>query len=81
MSELVWTGAEPVAAGYALYGSATLLVLSVGSGLVEFTLDQGFRFRLTGSQLKVPHSFLAESKKGIWISRLEFPPFFSRRQA
>ena len=60
-----------MAAGYALYGSATLLVLSVGSGLVEFTLDQGFRFRLTGLQLKVPQStklnFLDQSKKSICI--------------
>ena len=70
-----------MAAGYALYGSATLLVLSVGSGLVEFTLDQGFRFRLTGTQLKVPQSakldFLDQSKKVIWIQRIKLCFFLS----
>ncbi|VDQ07844.1 unnamed protein product [Trichobilharzia regenti] len=33
------SGRQTVAAGYALYGSATMLVLSVGTGVNGFTLD------------------------------------------
>jgi fructose-1,6-bisphosphatase I len=33
-------GSRQVAAGYALYGPQTLLVLTVGSGVYEFTLDR-----------------------------------------
>ena len=32
-------GATQVAAGYALYGPVTMLVLTVGNGVVGFTLD------------------------------------------
>jgi len=32
-------GRKMVAAGYALYGSATMIVLSTGSGVNGFTLD------------------------------------------
>ena len=32
-------GRAQVAAGYALYGSATMIVLSTGSGVNGFTLD------------------------------------------
>lgn len=32
-------GSEMVAAGYALYGSATIVVLSMGDGVNGFTLD------------------------------------------
>lgn len=38
-SDLLQPGREMVAAGYAIYGSATMLVLSTGSGVNGFTLD------------------------------------------
>lgn len=39
LSEALQSGRQLVAAGYALYGSATVMVLSVGSGVHCFTLD------------------------------------------
>ncbi|VDN32703.1 unnamed protein product [Dibothriocephalus latus] len=39
LSEALQTGRNVVATGYALYGSSTMIVLSVGSGVNGFTLD------------------------------------------
>ena len=48
-------GAAQVAAGYAIYGPATMLVLTVGEGTVGFTLDPELgEFLLTHPQLRVP---------------------------
>ena len=48
-------GARQVAAGYALYGPATMLVLSVGTGVHGFTLDPTFGdFLLTHRDLQIP---------------------------
>ena len=33
-------GSKQVAAGFAVYGAATILVLTVGNGVVGFTLDR-----------------------------------------
>lgn len=48
-------GTAQVAAGYAVYGPTTVLVLTVGDGVVAFTLDreQG-QFVLTQSDIKIP---------------------------
>ena len=48
-------GTAQVAAGYAVYGPTTLLVLTVGAGVVVFTLDreQG-QFILTQENLQIP---------------------------
>ncbi len=48
-------GSRQIAAGYVLYGPATLLVLTLGNGVNVFTLDrdQG-EFYLTASQLQIP---------------------------
>ncbi|PKO86791.1 MAG: class 1 fructose-bisphosphatase [Betaproteobacteria bacterium HGW-Betaproteobacteria-12] len=48
-------GTAQVAAGYAVYGPTTLLVLSVGDGVAVFTLDreQG-SFLLTQDQVRIP---------------------------
>jgi fructose-1,6-bisphosphatase I len=48
-------GTAQVAAGYAVYGPTTLLVLSVGDGVVGFTLDreQG-HFVLTQENVRIP---------------------------
>lgn len=47
-------GVEQVAAGYALYGSSTMLVLTTGSGVNGFTLDRDVgMFFLTHPNMKV----------------------------
>lgn len=38
-ADLLQPGRQMVAAGYALYGSATMIVLSTGNGVNGFTLD------------------------------------------
>ncbi|MEO7325997.1 MAG: class 1 fructose-bisphosphatase [Dokdonella sp.] len=48
-------GTQQVAAGYAIYGSSTVLVLTLGDGVQAFTLDreQG-NFPLTQSNMRIP---------------------------
>ncbi len=47
-------GYEQVAAGYALYGPSTMLVLSTGEGVNAFTLDGNIgEFRLTQRNLRI----------------------------
>jgi fructose-1,6-bisphosphatase I len=47
-------GREQIAAGYAIYGPQTNLVLTVKTGLAVFTLDADETWRLTGENLAVP---------------------------
>ena len=48
-------GQQQVAAGYALYGPTTMLVLTVGNGVTGFTLDPNLgEFMLTHPKLQVP---------------------------
>jgi fructose-1,6-bisphosphatase I / sedoheptulose-1,7-bisphosphatase len=48
-------GHQQVAAGYALYGPATMLVLTVGNGVHGFTLDPNLcEFFLTHPDMRVP---------------------------
>lgn len=48
-------GVEQVAAGYAIYGPSTMLVLSTGRGVHGFTLDGSIgEFRLTHRDIKMP---------------------------
>ncbi|XP_076298896.1 fructose-1,6-bisphosphatase isoform X3 [Lasioglossum baleicum] len=48
-------GKNMVAAGYALYGSATIIVLSIGHGVNGFTYDPAIgEFILTDKNMKVP---------------------------
>ncbi len=48
-------GTQQVAAGYALYGPTTMLVLSVGNGVQGFTLDPNLgEFMLTHPELQIP---------------------------
>jgi fructose-1,6-bisphosphatase I / sedoheptulose-1,7-bisphosphatase len=67
-------GATQVAAGYALYGPVTMLVLSVGYGVVGFTLDPNLgEFKLTHPHITVPadtHEFAINSSN----SRFWEPP-------
>jgi len=48
-------GTTQVAAGYAIYGSSTMFVLTLGDGVHAFTLDRELgSFVLTGSDLTIP---------------------------
>ena len=48
-------GCKQVAAGYALYGPSTMLVMSVGHGVFGFTLDPNLgQFMLTHPDLRIP---------------------------
>jgi len=54
-ADFLQPGMQQVAAGYALYGPTTMLVLSVGDGVNGFTLDPNLgEFMLTHPKLKIP---------------------------
>ena len=54
-TDFLQAGTSQVAAGYALYGPTTMLVLTVGNGVVGFTLDPNLgEFRLTHADISVP---------------------------
>jgi len=54
-ADFLQPGATQVAAGYAIYGPVTMLVLTVGSGVVGFTLDPNLgEFKLTHPGIRVP---------------------------
>jgi fructose-1,6-bisphosphatase I / sedoheptulose-1,7-bisphosphatase len=54
-ADFLQPGATQVAAGYAIYGPTTMLVLTVGSGVVGFTLDPDVgEFKLTHPAVRVP---------------------------
>ncbi|MGW8367786.1 MAG: class 1 fructose-bisphosphatase [Gammaproteobacteria bacterium] len=50
-------GSAQVAAGYAIYGPSTMLVLTVGNGVVGCTLDPSLgEFKVTHPDIKVPET-------------------------
>ncbi len=54
-ADFLQPGTQQVAAGYALYGPTTMLVLSVGNGVAGFTLDPNLgEFMLTHPSIQVP---------------------------
>ena len=54
-ADFLQAGTQQVAAGYAIYGPATMLVISVGNGTHAFTLDPEIgEFLLTQRNLQVP---------------------------
>ncbi|MFM2057103.1 MAG: fructose,6-bisphosphatase [Pseudomonadota bacterium] len=54
-ADFLQPGATQIAAGYALYGPTTMLVLSVGNGVAGFTLNPNLgEFMLTHPDIKVP---------------------------
>lgn len=54
MEHFLQPGVRQVAAGYALYGSSTILVLTTGNGVHGFTLDQNVgEFILTHPNMKI----------------------------
>lgn len=53
--DMLIAGREQVAAGYVLYGPSTVLILSLGNGVVEFTLDAtNNTFRMTKHSVELP---------------------------
>ena len=54
-ADFLQPGSTQVAAGYAIYGPTTMLVLTVGNGVVGFTLDPNLgEFKLTHPDMQVP---------------------------
>jgi len=54
-ADFLQPGSTQVAAGYAIYGPVTMLVLTVGNGVAGFTLDPNLgEFKLTHPELRVP---------------------------
>jgi fructose-1,6-bisphosphatase I / sedoheptulose-1,7-bisphosphatase len=54
-ADFLQPGTQQVAAGYALYGPTNMLILSVGAGVVGFTLDPNLgEFKLTHPDIRVP---------------------------
>ncbi|MFT5171307.1 MAG: fructose-1,6-bisphosphatase I, partial [Candidatus Marinamargulisbacteria bacterium] len=57
VDDCLQTGYEQLAAGYAIYGSSTMLVYSSGYGVNGFTLDPSIgEFLLSHPQIKIPES-------------------------
>jgi len=53
---MVRKGTDQVAAGYLLYGSSTMLVYTVGSGVHGFTLEPGIgEFLLSHERIRIPN--------------------------
>ncbi len=73
-ADFLQPGAAQVAAGYALYGPTTMLVLTVGNGVAGFTLNPNLgEFVLTHRDIRVPddtHEFAINSSN----SRFWEPP-------
>lgn len=56
LKDALQPGTKVVAAGYALYGSATMMVLSLGNSVNGFMLDPSFgEFILTDRNLRIPN--------------------------
>jgi fructose-1,6-bisphosphatase I / sedoheptulose-1,7-bisphosphatase len=54
-ADFLQPGTEQIAAGYAIYGPTTMLVLTVGNGVAGFTLDPSLgEFKLTHPSIHVP---------------------------
>ncbi len=54
-NDFLQAGSRQVAAGYAVYGPQTMLVLTVGNGVVGFTLDRETgAWRLTHDDIRIP---------------------------
>lgn len=67
-------GTTQVAAGYAIYGPSTMLVLTIGRGTYGFTLDrEGGNFILTHSNIQIPEE-TAEYSINTSNSRFWEPP-------
>lgn len=71
VSNLLKPGEEQMAAGYCLYGAATVMVLTTGVGVDAFTLDASLgEFILTRRNIKIPQQgqvySVNEANSGSW---------------
>jgi len=56
LTDALQPGRDQVASGYALYGSATMIVLSIGNGVNGFTYDPSIgEFILTDANMRIPN--------------------------
>ncbi len=75
-ADLLQPGHAQVAAGYVLYGSSTMLVLTTGDGVHGFTLDPNVgEFYLSHANIKVPErsTYLSinEGNKQSWLPQVQ----------
>ena len=57
LKDFLQAGTAQICAGYALYGTSTMLVLTVGNGVNGFTLDKtSNKFVLTHPQMQIPQN-------------------------
>jgi fructose-1,6-bisphosphatase I / sedoheptulose-1,7-bisphosphatase len=55
VADFLQPGTKQMAAGYALYGPTTMMVLTVGTGVYGFTLDPNLgEFKLTHDRIQIP---------------------------
>ncbi len=55
LDDFLQAGTEQICAGYVLYGTSTMLVLTTGKGVNGFTLDKGTgQFYLTHPEMQIP---------------------------
>ncbi|KAL2746224.1 hypothetical protein V1477_004594 [Vespula maculifrons] len=76
VSNALQSGRNVVAAGYALYGSATMIVLSIGNGVNGFTYDPAIgEFILTEKNMRVPEKgniySINEGNESTWDSAVK----------
>jgi fructose-1,6-bisphosphatase len=69
-------GIHQIAAGYVLYGPATMLVISIGAGTHAFTLDPDTQvFELTHPDLKIPQNYpefaINASRQRFWEAPMQ----------
>ena len=75
--EVLQSGREQMAAGYALYGSSTMIVYTTGSGVHGFTLDPAVgTFVLSHPNLKMPAGGQIYSVNEAYAD--SFPPYCRR---
>lgn len=72
-NSLLKQGKEQVAAGYVIYGPGTMLVMSLGNGVVGFTLDpDSGNFLLSHPEIKLPERgkiySINESNRDVWTA-------------
>jgi fructose-1,6-bisphosphatase I/sedoheptulose-1,7-bisphosphatase len=71
-SDFLQPGTKQVAAGYALYGPTTMLVLTVGDGVNGFTLDPTLgEFMLTHPKMQIPadtHEVAINASSAMWTN-------------
>lgn len=70
-ADFLQPGTQQVCAGYCLYGSATMMVLTIGEGTHGFTLDPAIgEFILTHPDLKIPASTkeyaINQANRNLW---------------